>query len=46
MDANQGAKIEELCKKHGIARASAAHGTDKAQAVYDDLKKIWDLINV
>lgn len=40
VDANEGAQIEALCKEFGIARASAAHGTDKAQAVYDRLKQI------
>ena len=40
VDANEGAQIETLCKKHGLARVSAAHGTDKAQLVYDELKAI------
>lgn len=40
VEAGQGKKIEELAKKHGLARVSAAFGTDKAQEVYDALKAI------
>ena len=40
VDAGQGSQLETLAKKHGLARVSAAHGTDKAQVVFDELQAI------
>jgi hypothetical protein len=46
VDKNEGAQIEALAKEFGLARVTAAHGTDKAAEVYARLQKIWSKLDV
>ena len=44
LDAKQRVKIDEINQKFGLKRITEAHGTDKASAVFEQLKSAADAI--